>query len=666
MVTLILAAAFTFVEVGPDVAPTNRIVRRVDAAPIVVPRFAQDVKALGTGGLTPVDGHTGSFAFLAVVEPKTRKGIVAGWLTNEKASGVIQSGFDVAGNIVIRPFAEYGRMLVPANAEVRKDVFVYGFFDDCRYGLEQYADLIASHYDIRLPRQIAGYTTWYDDFHGYSHHEGAGTAASAREFADAVKHLNLTAYGFNFYQIDDFWQSGSDQINGPARDFFHVNPSGPFPDGFVGTTAYLSEHGIRSGLWFMPFGGQSKDPFFADKQDIFAVAAESMGASAASAPAQTSGKPFETRWGGTVIDLTKPSGIQYVENLCRLVTHEWGFRYIKFDGMWTGHGGDLLGGSTWRNDHYDNIVRADTTKTGVEAFREGVRTMRKASVQGTFLLACNTAQNARSIAASYGLIDGMRIGGDNGPIDLFPERYLNGPIAATPRYFYNGRVWYNDPDPIYVRDAVPLGRARLFASWGGVSGLLYNFSDYLPKLSSERVEILKRTMAPHGIKACRPVDYFENLTSRVWEVGEGQCKVFGLFNWMTNKTLRVAYPATYCGLESESTYVGFDFWRDEFVPAFKGRFVFDVPADDCRVIAVHKLVDHPFVVSTSRHVASPLFDVMEESWNQSRRTLSGVSRVVPGELYELRIVQNGSLVRRRFMPDHTPFRWSVVLGEDVE
>jgi hypothetical protein len=292
--------------------------------------------------------------------------------------------------------------------------------------------------------------------------------------------------------------------------------------------------------------------------------------------------------------------------------------------------------------------------------------MRKASAPDTFLLACNSAQNARSIAASYGLIDGMRIGGDNGPIDLFPERYLNGPIAATPRYFYNGRVWYNDPDPIYVRDAVPLGRARLFASWGGVSGLLYNFSDYLPKLSSERVEILKRTMAPHGIKACRPVDYFENLTSRVWEVGEGQCKVFGLFNWMTNETLCVAYPATYCGLESESTYVGFDFWRNEFVPAFKGHFVFDVPADDCRVIAVHKLVDHPFVVSTSRHVASPLFDVMEESWNQSSRTLSGVSRVVLGEPYELRILRNGSLVRRRFIPDHTPFRWSVVLGEDVE
>lgn len=42
MTALLLAAAFTLREIGPDVAPTNRIVRRVDSAPIVVRRFADD------------------------------------------------------------------------------------------------------------------------------------------------------------------------------------------------------------------------------------------------------------------------------------------------------------------------------------------------------------------------------------------------------------------------------------------------------------------------------------------------------------------------------------------------------------------------------------------------------------------------------------------------
>ncbi|MBR5758724.1 MAG: hypothetical protein IKX88_09030, partial [Thermoguttaceae bacterium] len=42
-------------------------------------------KAFGTGGLTPVDAHSGSYAFLAVVEPTTRDGVVAGWITSEQA-----------------------------------------------------------------------------------------------------------------------------------------------------------------------------------------------------------------------------------------------------------------------------------------------------------------------------------------------------------------------------------------------------------------------------------------------------------------------------------------------------------------------------------------------------------------------------------------------------
>ena len=168
-------------------------------------------------------------------------------------------------------------------------------------------------------------------------------------------------------------------------------------------------------------------------------------------------------------------------------------------------------------------------------------------------------------------------------------------------------------------------------------------------------------MAPHGIRECRPVDYFENLTSHVWEVGKGDCRVFGFFNWKTNGFLNVDYPADYAGLDPDKTYVGFDFWNDRFIPRFKGRLKMDVPADDCRVIAVRELQDRPFVISTSRHVASPLFDVEEERWDGVAQTLSGISRVVPGERYELRIVRDGRVERHAFVPEKTPFEWSITL-----
>src|SRR5574344_1051605 len=48
--------------------------------------------ALGTAGLTPVDGHPGSYMFLAVARPETRKGVVAAWLTSLRGSGIVFSG----------------------------------------------------------------------------------------------------------------------------------------------------------------------------------------------------------------------------------------------------------------------------------------------------------------------------------------------------------------------------------------------------------------------------------------------------------------------------------------------------------------------------------------------------------------------------------------------
>ena len=192
--------------------------------------------------------------------------------------------------------------------------------------------------------------------------------------------------------------------------------------------------------------------------------------------------------------------------------------------------------------------------------------------------------------------------------------------------------------------------------------MLYNFSDWLPDLSAERVDILKRTMAPHGVKTVRPVDFFERTLANVWVLERGDVRVFGLYNWSTNETLKIDYPVAYCGLDPEKTYVGFDFWANTQVEPFSGRFSFDVPPDSCRAIAVREVVGRPFVVSTSRHVASPAFDVVEERWDPATRTLSGRSKVVPGEPYELRIFCGGSLRRASFTPSAADFVWQVGIG----
>jgi len=82
-----------------------------------------------------------------------------------------------------------------------------------------------------------------------------------------------------------------------------------------------------------------------------------------------------------------------------------------------------------------------------------LKLVREAAGDDIFFLGCNVAQNMRTLGGSFGLLDAMRIGPDNG---RNWSAICRGPFSGSNLYFLHGRVWYNDPDPIYVRDSVPL------------------------------------------------------------------------------------------------------------------------------------------------------------------------------------------------------------------
>lgn len=614
--------------------------------------------AMGSGGLTNLGNRVGSYAFMAVADPVTRKGYVAGWITDEWASGSVHYGPE---GLTFK--AEYGRLKTGADTSAQKDTFVIGAFDDCRLGLEAYAEEIVRRYGIKLPRQISGFCTWYTDKGGYTtdstrFERGACSESMTRDFLKRASELKLRDWGLEYYQIDDTWQDGI-KHPGPAKVFCRVDPKGPYPNGMKPTADGITAAGLVPGLWYMPFSGEPKDPWWKSKTGFFVTCAyDTVGRRGVYK--RRRGEPYETPFGAASLDLSKPEVLDYVTRTASIMTKDWGYRLLKFDGMYAGMAVALGYGRAYEQDGIGGQIFSDPTVSNVQAYRRGLQALRKGCAEGTQLLACNVKQNARGIAASYGLVEMLRIGGDNGPIDCFPKRYMAGPLDGSPRYFLNGRVWYNDPDPVYVRDSVSLSRARLFATWTAIGGLLYNFSDWLPDLSDERVELLKRTLSPHHrTRQVRPVDYFERTVHNVWKLDGEDCSVFGLYNWSTNGTLAIDYPAAYCDLDPDKTYVGFDFWADKLVPEFKGRFRFDVPADSCRVLAVRERIARPFVISASRHVASPVFDVVEEKWDAGKRILSGRSKVVPGERYELRIVHEGRLRRETFTPRTADFEWAV-------
>lgn len=589
---------------------------------------ARSAKVLGSGGLTVVGERPVSYENVAVAEPLSRRGVVYGWLGDVKASGLVSVEPDSTGGVLLKAEAQYGNARSRTSGDPT-ETLAFGAFDDCRFGLEAYADEIARRCRIVLPKQPVGYCTWYADRFGH-----AGSAESTRELARQAV-MALKPWGFGFIQIDDYWQKGI-RVNGPAKDFSAASPKGPYPEGMRKTACGLRELGLVPGLWYMPFAGTRTDSAFAGRGELFVRAGYDYRRQPKDHPylmEETRGEPYECFWGGTCLDCTRKDTLSFVRGTAARIVGDWQYGYLKFDGMWTALGCRMTNSQWYRPDDYGKQTFSDAAATGVEAYRRGVSALREGTGGRAFLLACNLPQNMRTMGASYGLVDACRIGPDNG---TSRERLLRGPVAGTTRYYLNGRVWYNDPDPVYVRDTLPIETSRMLASWTALSGQLFTFSDWLGDLSEERVEILRRTMAPHGrYRDVRPVDLFESGLPRVWHLADGDRHVLGFFNWKQDSAVRMDLELSRLSLKDGKEYAVFDFWQNRRLPPVRDRISVELGPSSCRVLSLVALDDRPRILSTSRHVASPVFDVERENWDGRR--LSVRSHVVTNESYEVRL-----------------------------
>jgi hypothetical protein len=579
---------------------------------------ADGLCALGTAGPTGVGRETnpGSYSFLAVADRQSRAGVVTGWLSHERGSGLVFS--DVKdGTVVVDTRLDYGRLLLKPGRKLESEILAIGYFADARLGLEAYADTIARHYRIELPPQPTVYCTWY--------HSGASNERELLASAEFAKE-HLVPFGFSVIQIDDGWQAGV-KGDGPRRDFTTHRSGGPYPSGMAQTAARLTQLGLTPGIWFMPFAGTWDDPFFADKQDLFAT---------------QDGKPYVVRWGGTCFDITNPRTQEYVRSVAGRIARDWGYKYLKLDGLWTGIATGMCYVNTgFKDDELGAATLHNPEKTHVEAYRDGLKIVRKAAGEDVFLLGCNVAQNMRTLGGSFGLVDAMRVGPDNG---RKWSQICRGPFSGSNLYFLHGRVWYNDPDPIYVTDSIPIEQVRALVSWVTLTGQLNASSENYKALSPERIHLLQRSMPAHGLKP-RPVDLFEEKTARIWlltdDRREPRRDVVGLFNWEEKEQTHISCSTERIGLPRADRYVGFDYWADEFIGPFSGSLESDLPPASCRILAIRPVSEQPQVIGTSRHITQGIPGLLEEKWDGGTRTLRGTSRVVANDPYELRIAAMG-------------------------
>jgi hypothetical protein len=220
---------------------------------------------------------------------------------------------------------------------------------------------------------------------------------------------------------------------------------------------------------------------------------------------------------------------------------------------------------------------------------------------------------------------------------------------------------------------MPKEHAQLIASWVAVSGQLYAFSDWLPTLSEERVDIIRKTIRPHGLTTARPVDLFNEQLPKIWLLTQEKTKdhprrdIVAFYNWDDKKSITIESTPQWLGLPEANEYVTFDFWGNKFLGTFKEKISVELPPASCLILAVRPVETHPFVLSTSQHVTQGIVDVISENWNPETKELSGESNVVFGDEYELRIYNpvTKEIKRETFNPKtggekkYGKFEWKV-------
>jgi len=584
--------------------------------------------SFGTEGLKETAQARGSYAFSVFADAKTRHGMVAAFLTCERGIGVLlpsaqaPTGFGLKGlDAYLCARLEFGRLRVEPGKRRPTDTLLLGLFEDARLGLESYAESVARLYGIKPKEKSGVYCSWY--------HVGASNEKALLENARFVSQ-NLKPFGLRVIQIDDGWQAqipegmdikGNIPRTGPVKVFVAARSN--YPHGMAWTARAVSRLGLVPGIWFMPFAGNLRHPYF--PPEIFAK--------------NPDGSPFhDARWSGTCIDLSNPRAQDFVRKRVERI-YNWGYRYFKLDGLHTGMPTyNVYVNRSYRSDDgFNKGILYDPSFTHVEAFRTGLRIVRE-SAPDAFILGCTISQNLRSMAPSFGFVDAMRIGPDNGGAARGRWKAVTaGAFHGTILYFLNGRIWHNDPDPVYVRPSTPMECARWMCSWVSVAGTMHTSSYQYSQLPPERLELLKRSLPTHNLHA-RPVDLFETPRPRIWFVRDRRLAIIGLFNWQEKRRLDLKYDLERIGLQAGRSYVAFEYWSDRLVRNLRKVLTWSLEPRGCAVFAVKPEEDHPQLLSTSRHITQGLVDVLDESWDAATATLSGKSKVVRGDRYELRVV----------------------------
>ena len=416
---------------------------------------------------------------------------------------------------------------------------------------------------------------------------------------------NLKKYGADTIWVDwewyhrDFSSIGADDL-----DMYHPDPIS-YPNGLDYVAKKIEEAGFIPALWVGPTCDPRKNELIEKYPDAVMIR-----------------KPM---WCGQYfLDPTHPKFLE--EMLPKMIRQpkDWGYKAIKWD---------CLPNTTslcddCRDTRYDKMSSRDAM---IGAFKKA----REVLGEDYYMLYC-AGSTERDMDLAISVFDAARIGGD-----IFRwEEFITQCIDKVCKYYMLHTVaCNNDPDNVVIREKFnTYDQAVTRAAFVSLLGMPFTLGDNLPELPEERVEILRRSIPPipaHPMDIRSTVsDHKTVVVNLAVERPDMSCNIADIVNLDTeDSVVRVDLRAD-LGLD-EGAYHVYDYWNKQYIGMFTDSFEVALRGCASRIFSVHKVADVPQVISTSRHIAQGVLDIVSMKYDPEKQAIIGQSNVVGGEDYDI-------------------------------
>ncbi len=464
---------------------------------------------------------------------------------------------------------------------------------------------------------ITGYCTWW------AYRDGINQK-TLDSLVDVFAEKRLPEFGYKYVQIDAGYCGGA---GGPWS--FLEWDANKFPGGAEYAVKKIESAGMQGGIWihrvyrsyvdrYLPQIGKQHPDWFVTKAD---------------------GSIYQGGYGIWCLNTKNQEALDtMVRPLFRRIKKQ-GWEYVKIDGA-----GDMLYSDMEKPaaDHFKKVG-----STPQQSLRNWDRVARDELGRDVFILTCWGVGPGR---CSIGLVDGCRLGSDG---------FQWGTLQSNSSM--NGVVWRSDPDhcDIMAEGAKAKTTMKTFGDAAAMSDAIdqpcvVSMAGGM-LLVSDKAADYENDSNLEGMKRSSPVLFtvpgqlYDGGGDGTWWLQEidrpfEHWSVLARFNWRRenlkwNRAAKPEHEVRFAdlGLADDREYLVFEFWTQTFLGKFAGSF--KAPAQEAgnalQVFAIREARDHPWVISTTRHISQGGVDLLKERWDADSKTLSGKSTVVVGDPYVL-------------------------------